>query len=116
MIFQYFSRQIYFSRTFQESPLNSSTFQACVNPVNDKFNFNSSLNLLGLLVHFTLEKSLKTRLLLAGPPTSKCSKILNTFLFLFSTKMLVIRDRIPEMLVRRANREDPDQTASSEAV
>ena len=33
MIFQYFSWQIYFSRTFQESPLNSSTFQACLNPV-----------------------------------------------------------------------------------
>ena len=32
MIFQYFSKQIYFSRTFQESPLNSSTFQACANP------------------------------------------------------------------------------------
>ena len=32
MIFQYFSRQISFSRTFQESPLNSSTFQACANP------------------------------------------------------------------------------------
>ena len=32
MIFQYFSRQIYFSRTFQEIPLNSSTFQACANP------------------------------------------------------------------------------------
>ena len=32
MIFQYFSRQIYFSRTFQESPLYSSTFQACANP------------------------------------------------------------------------------------
>ena len=27
------TRQIYFSRTFQENPLNSSTFQACVNPV-----------------------------------------------------------------------------------
>ena len=33
MIFQYFSKQIYFSRIFQESPLNSSTFQACVNPI-----------------------------------------------------------------------------------
>ena len=33
MIFQYFSRQIYFLRTFQESPLNSSTFQACPNLV-----------------------------------------------------------------------------------
>ena len=33
MIFQYFSRKIYFSRTFHESPLKSSTFQACANPV-----------------------------------------------------------------------------------
>ena len=34
MIFSvYFSRHILFSRTFQESLLNSSTFQACVNPV-----------------------------------------------------------------------------------
>ena len=32
VIFQYFSRQISFSRTFQERPLNSSTFQACANP------------------------------------------------------------------------------------
>ena len=32
MIIQYFSRQILFSRTFQESPLNSSTFQACAKP------------------------------------------------------------------------------------
>ena len=31
-----FSRQIKFSRTFQESPLNSSTFQACANPANEK--------------------------------------------------------------------------------
>ena len=33
MIFQYFSRQILFSRTFQENPLHPSTFQACANPV-----------------------------------------------------------------------------------
>ena len=33
MIFQYFSRHISFSRTFQESTLNSSSFQACANPV-----------------------------------------------------------------------------------
>ena len=33
MIFQFFSRQIEFSSTFQESPLNPSTFQACANPV-----------------------------------------------------------------------------------
>ena len=31
-MFQYFSRQISFSRTFQESPLNLSTFQVCANP------------------------------------------------------------------------------------
>ena len=35
MIFQYFSRHFYYSRTFQESPLNSSTFQACANPDRD---------------------------------------------------------------------------------
>ena len=32
VIFQYFSRQIIFSRTFQESPLYSSTFQASATP------------------------------------------------------------------------------------
>ena len=36
--------------------------------------------------------------------------------FLFTNKMLVIRTGINKMLVRIANREDPDQTASSEAV
>ena len=43
------------------------------------------------------------------------SKILNTFLFLFSNKMLVIKAGIHKILVRIANREDPDQTISSEA-
>ena len=41
----------------------------------------------------------------------KCSKILNTSLFLFSNKMLVISARIHKILVRIANI-DPDQTAS----
>ena len=36
-------------------------------------------------------------------------------LFLFLNKMLVIRAGIRKMLVRIAYREDPDQTASSEA-
>ena len=31
--FKDFSRQILFSRTFQDSPVYSSTFQACANPV-----------------------------------------------------------------------------------
>ena len=46
----------------------------------------------------------------------KCSKILNTFIFLFKDKMMVIRAGINKLLDRIANREDPDQTASSEAV
>ena len=46
----------------------------------------------------------------------KRSKISNTFLFLFSNRMWVIKAGIHRMLVRIANREDPDQTTSSEAV
>ena len=47
----------------------------------------------------------------------KYSKILNTFYFRFSKKRYVIRAGIYKMLVRKANRESPDQTASSlEAV
>ena len=33
VFFKYFSRQISFSRTYQDSPAYSSTFQACANPV-----------------------------------------------------------------------------------
>ena len=40
-------------------------------------------------------------------------QILNTFL---SNKMFLFRARIHKNAVRIANREDPDQTASSEAV
>ena len=43
-------------------------------------------------------------------------KFRETFLFLFSTKMLIIRAGIHKMLVRIANSRDPDQTASAEAV
>ena len=32
MFFKYFSRQILFSRTFQDMPVYSSTSQACANP------------------------------------------------------------------------------------
>ena len=45
--------------------------------------------------------------------TGNIRKVQNTFLFLFSTKMLVIRAGIHKKLVRIANREDSDQTASS---
>ena len=38
------------------------------------------------------------------------------FSFLFSIKMLVIRAGTQKMLARIANREDPNQTASSETV
>ena len=45
-----------------------------------------------------------------------CSKISNTFHFLFSMKMRVIGDGIYKILVSYiANREDPDQTASSQS-
>ena len=44
------------------------------------------------------------------------SKISDTFLFLFSNKMIVIGAAIHKLLVRIANSEDPEQTASSEAV
>ena len=46
----------------------------------------------------------------------KHSKILNTFLFLLLNKMLCIKAGIHNIHVRIRNREDPDQTASSEAV
>ena len=46
----------------------------------------------------------------------KHSKISNTVLCLSSNKMWVTRAGIYKMLARIANREDPDQTASSEAV
>ena len=44
------------------------------------------------------------------------SRIKNTFLFLFSNKILVFKAGIHKILVRIANRGGPDQTASSEAV
>ena len=49
-------------------------------------------------------------------PYGKCSKISNTFLFLFLNKMLVIRAGIHKMHLRIVNGDDPDQTASSEMV
>ena len=47
---------------------------------------------------------------------SKGSKIVNTFLFLFSNKISVTMASIHKMLAIIANRDDPDQTASLEAV
>ena len=38
---------------------------------------------------------------------NKCSYVLNTFLFLFSSKNLVYKDRTHTLFVRTANREDP---------
>ena len=45
---------------------------------------------------------------------TKCSKIWNTFLFLFLKEMLIIITGIHKMHARIANKEDPNQTASSE--
>ena len=53
---------------------------------------------------------------MAGSAFCNCSKILNTFVTLISNKMLVMKAGMHKMLVRIANREDPDQTASTEAV
>ena len=47
---------------------------------------------------------------------SKCSKISNIFHFLLSKKSWAIRAGIHKLFDRIPNREDPDQTASSEAV
>ena len=59
-------------------------------------------------------KNIVSYLKLSKPNTTflygKCPKISNTFLVLFSSKMLVIKAGIHKMLVRIANREDPDQT------
>ena len=46
----------------------------------------------------------------------KCSNISNNFLCLFSNEKLVFMAAIHKILVRLSNREDPDQTASEEAV
>ena len=46
----------------------------------------------------------------------KCYKILNTFLFLFLSKILVIGAPNSKKAIRIANREDSDHIASSEAV
>ena len=51
-----------------------------------------------------------------GDIYGKCSKVWNFFHFIFTNKMLLNRTGVNKMLVRIANREDPDQTASSEAV
>ena len=59
---------------------------------------------------------LKSNRIKIGEECVKCSKISNTFLFLCANKMIVVRAGIYRMPVRIANREDPDQTASSEAV
>ena len=45
-----------------------------------------------------------------------CSKNLNIFLCLLPNKMFVLRAGTHKMVVKKANREDQDQTASSEAV
>ena len=47
---------------------------------------------------------------------SKCSKILNTFFYLFSNKILLIRAGNRKMFLKIANREDPDLTTSPEAI
>ena len=47
------------------------------------------------------------------PNYGKFSKILNIFIFLFSNKVLVLGLEFTKKLLRIANREGSDQTASS---
>ena len=65
---------------------------------------------------FTIAYVKSTFILVSLNGYSKCSKTSNTFLFLFSNKMLVSRAGIHKTNVRIENREGPNQTASSEAV
>ena len=64
----------------------------------------------------TSVKNMQTFAFSAKPAYGTCSKLSHNFPFLFSNKMMVIRARIRKISVRLANREDPDPTASSEAV
>ena len=50
MFFKDFSRQIVFSRTFQGSPVYSSTFQACANPAASEDTVPVSLSLDGAFI------------------------------------------------------------------
>ena len=67
--------------------------------------------LLTLCVNLSNEEIDFTRL-----NSTKCSKISNNFLSLLSNKILVFKHGICKMDVKIANSEDPDQTASLEAV
>ena len=49
-----------------------------------------------------------------NPHNGKCSKILNTFLVLFSKKILIYRAGIHKMLVRTAKQETMKTTSSEE--
>ena len=62
---------------------------------------------------FSCTEALSLHAYKAGP-YSKCSKISNFYFFVL-TRMLVIRAGIHKMLVKVANREDPDLTAEEAA-
>ena len=64
-----------------------------------------------LCKHSVISSESRTR-----SPTVNILKLLTLFFFLFSNEMLVSRAGIHKMLVKIANREDPDLTASSEAI
>ena len=65
------------------------------------------------IVLHVLQRNILVNLVTYMSHYGQCSKISN---FLFSNKMLVVMAGIHKMLGRIANREEPDQTASSEAV
>ena len=75
----------------------------------------TSLRIHRLVCAYVVRKPQRQVLSQQGP-YGKWSKILNTFLFLFWSRILFIRVEIHKMLNKTANREESDQTASSEAV
>ena len=71
MIFKYFSRQIYFSRTLQDSPVYSSTFQACANPFVCIFTVKTLFQ--AITMRSTTISSSSNKTSLSGSSTGKSS-------------------------------------------
>ena len=78
MIFKYFSRHIIFSRTFQESTLGSSTFQASANPVKRKDTESIKMAVTRVYGYNTKSKSTQMRESLSKPRGYKTLLMLNS--------------------------------------
>ena len=65
-----------------------------------------------IIIRFLINLQVQSITQIADKNNGKCSKISNTLFFLFSNKILFSGLEFTKLLVRIANREDPDQTAS----